>query len=120
MRENSDEALDNSEPLLAANDSEQQPSSSGDVSVRPVAAVVEAGGEEIDEEVVALLDELADELGESQEAANKPETAELPNIDMQSVASVTKATDVPLVLQSVPEQAPGFSYIDSVILPDNS
>jgi hypothetical protein len=45
---------------------------------------------------------------------------ELPDIDMQSVAAVTKATDVPLILQSLPQQVPARNYIDTVIIPDNS
>jgi PBP1b-binding outer membrane lipoprotein LpoB len=47
-------------------------------------------------------------------------TIALPAIDMQSIAAVTKASDIPLVLQSLPQRMPGIKYIDAVILPDNS
>jgi hypothetical protein len=47
-------------------------------------------------------------------------TIELPDIDMQSIAAVTKAADIPVVLQRLPQRIPGIKYIDAVIMPDNS
>jgi hypothetical protein len=39
---------------------------------------------------------------------------------MQSIVAVTKASNIPLVLQSLPQRVPGIKYIDAVIMPDNS
>jgi hypothetical protein len=47
-------------------------------------------------------------------------TIELPEINMQSIVAVTKASNIPLVLQSLPQRVPGIKYIDAVIMPDNS